>query len=83
MQVGKNYVFDKRFSHGAVKCDVVSSCVVCEKPWERYQAQKKCGRCDMEVLLCRDCQRAKPPPAPSAMLCPLCKPGKAATTRRK
>jgi hypothetical protein len=33
--IGKNYTFDKRFSHGANKCDVVSSCVLCEAPWER------------------------------------------------
>ncbi len=37
--VGKNYTFDKRFSHGAAKADVVSKCAACAAPWERYQAQ--------------------------------------------
>ena len=39
--VGKNYTFDKRFSHGAKSCDVISVCVHCSQPWERYQAQAK------------------------------------------
>lgn len=34
--IGKNYTFDKRFSHGADKCEVISKCVVCNAPWERY-----------------------------------------------
>lgn len=33
---GKNYTFDKRFSHGAKKCDVIATCVMCDVPWERY-----------------------------------------------
>jgi predicted sulfurtransferase len=35
--VGKNYTFDKRFSHGAEKSEIVSHCVHCDKPWDRYQ----------------------------------------------
>ena len=71
--VGKNYTFDKRFSHGAEQAEVISSCVYCEKPWDRYQAGKKCMKCSMEVIFCRDCQRSKPPPPDSKLFCPLCK----------
>jgi predicted sulfurtransferase len=55
---GKNYTFDKRFSHGAEKAEVVGKCSACKQPWERYQAQAKCNVCRMECLLCRDCERA-------------------------
>jgi predicted sulfurtransferase len=34
--IGQNYTFDKRFSHGAKKCDVVGKCTICNEPWERY-----------------------------------------------
>jgi predicted sulfurtransferase len=53
--VGKNYTFDKRFNHGAATAEVISSCVHCHLPWDRYQAQKKCAnkKCSMEVLLCK------------------------------
>jgi predicted sulfurtransferase len=34
--VGKNYVFDKRFSHGAEKTETISHCVYCLQPWDRY-----------------------------------------------
>ena len=27
--IGKNYTFDKRFAHGAVKSDTVSACLSC------------------------------------------------------
>ena len=53
--VGKNYTFDKRFSHGAAESTTISECVICSKPWERYQAQKKCVRCKMEVRLSYHC----------------------------
>ena len=42
LRVGKNYTFDKRFSHGAKESVCVSSCVFCKLPWDRYQAQKTC-----------------------------------------
>jgi len=51
--IGKNYTFDKRFSHGAEKAETISHCIHCEKPWDRYQAQSKCAKCSMEVLLCK------------------------------
>ena len=51
--IGKNYVFDKRFSHGAAHPkegeDIISTCVHCAKPWHRYNAQKCCIKCKMEV----------------------------------
>jgi hypothetical protein len=72
---GANYTFDKRFSHGAERRDVVGRCGLCDKPWERYQAQARCATCKMEALLCRECERANkapgaPPPRP--LLCWLC-----------
>jgi len=70
--VGKNYVFDKRFSHGADKCEVISHCCYCKKPWDRYQAQRKCIKCAMEVLLCKECQRTKPAVPNGKLFCPLC-----------
>jgi predicted sulfurtransferase len=56
---GANYTFDKRFSHGAARRDVVGACGRCDKPWERYQAGAKCAECKMEALLCRECERAE------------------------
>jgi hypothetical protein len=58
--VGKNYTFDRRFSHTAVNAppSVIGRCVVCISPWERYQANKKCYICRMEVLICRECERS-------------------------
>ncbi len=42
--VGKNYTFDKRFSHGAESnVRTISSCVHCGGAWDRYQAQKTCA----------------------------------------
>lgn len=77
---GKNYTFDKRFSHCAAgKEDELvpgANCVVCAAPWDRYQAQMKCRDCSMEVLVCRTCQRAKPPPKKETLYCPLCRQGK-------
>ena len=68
--VGKNYTFDKRFSHGAEVSEVISACVVCKGPWERYQAQMACSKCQMEVLVCKTCQRGKP--KKNTLICPLC-----------
>eukprot|EP00040_Diaphanoeca_grandis_P003567 m.25256 g.25256 ORF g.25256 m.25256 type:complete len:552 (-) comp14932_c0_seq1:205-1860(-) len=72
---GKNYTFDRRFNHGADNAELISECVHCGGAWDRYQANSKCARCKMEVLLCRQCQRTPKPPAKSVLLCPLCKPG--------
>lgn len=68
--VGKNYTFDKRFSHGAEKSATISTCVVCKEPWDRYQAQEECQKCHMEVVVCRTCQRQKL--EKRAFCCPLC-----------
>lgn len=57
--IGKNYTFDKRFSHGAKKSEVISKCVVCREPWERYQAGNKCFYCKMEIILCKPCSMDK------------------------
>ena len=71
---GLNYVFDKRYAHGAARHDIVSTCGLCDKPWARYQAGAKCATCKMEALLCRDCERAgKSGTKPSKpLLCWLC-----------
>jgi UPF0176 protein len=45
---GANYTFDKRFSHGAARADVLGRCAGCAAPWQRYQAQAKCTVCRME-----------------------------------
>ena len=71
--IGKNYTFDKRYSHGAEKCEVISACVNCKQPWERYNAHKKCCKCSMEVILCKTCDRMKPPVRKEALFCPLCR----------
>ena len=70
--VGKNYVFDKRFNHGAKEAVTISKCVHCGLPWDRYQAQKKCAVCAMEVILCKTCQRCKPSIPSSGLKCFLC-----------
>mmetsp|Transcript_20650 Transcript_20650/g.64959 ORF Transcript_20650/g.64959 Transcript_20650/m.64959 type:complete len:349 (-) Transcript_20650:224-1270(-) len=69
--IGKNYTFDKRFSHGAVGSEVISRCTHCGNPWDRYQAQAKCTACGIEVLLCRSCQRLAKSSG-KALRCPLC-----------
>ncbi len=70
--IGKNYVFDKRFSHGANKSTVISRCVNCKEPWERYNAHQKCFRCKIEVLLCNACSRLKPALPKASLVCHLC-----------
>tara|TARA_B110000090_G_C13201217_1_gene377078 strand:- start:419 stop:748 length:330 start_codon:yes stop_codon:yes gene_type:complete len=75
---GKNYTFDKRFSHGAKNAEIISECVLCKEPWERYNAHQKCTVCAMEVLVCRPCVRKKPNFKKKDLFCPLCdfnKPG--------
>ena len=72
---GKNYTFDKRYAHGAENATIISSCVHCGEPWERYQAGAKCAKCKMEVLFCRRCQRTPKPIKKHLLYCPLCKPG--------
>ena len=72
---GKNYTFDKRFSHGAEKSGVVGKCSGCKSPWERYQSQDKCSVCKMEILVCRECQRAGVTKQ-KKLLCWLCEESK-------
>jgi hypothetical protein len=31
-----------------------------------------CCKCGMEVILCRECQKAKPAPPKEKLICPLC-----------
>lgn len=84
--IGKNYTFDKRFSHGAEEVKIISNCVNCTLPWDRYQAQSKCTMCSMEVLLCKICQKLKPAVPKSSLYCPLCSPlknSKNTSTKRK
>ena len=71
--IGKNYTFDKRFSHGAVKSDVIAKCCVCNEPWERYQANKKCTFCKMEILICKPCMMNIKTIPKNQLCCPLCK----------
>ena len=59
---GKNYTFDRRFSHGAEKSAIIAKCVICRKPWEKYQAEKKCYFCKMEVIICKSCITNKEKP---------------------
>ena len=56
--IGKNYVFDKRFAHGAPgkEDEVVGKCVSCENPWDKYRGRKKCPQCAVPLLICIDCQ---------------------------
>ena len=72
---GKNYTFDKRFSHGSEQSAVVGVCSGCAAPWERYQSQDKCSLCKMEMLVCRDCSRAGVPKQ-RRLLCWLCEEAK-------
>ena len=71
---GKNYTFDKRFSHGAENAETISQCVYCDKAWDRYNSHQKCFTCKMEILLCNECQRVKPALKKSELFCPLCLP---------
>lgn len=77
--IGANYTFDKRFSHGAKNSQVISTCVLCGEPWERYAAQKKCKWCKIEILVCRSCDRKDKAKGPNKvkidkdkLVCPLC-----------
>jgi hypothetical protein len=68
---GKNYVFDKRFSHAPPKIDgelhgttedskktevdIMGKCESCEKPWDMYRGKRRCPTCGVPSLICRDC----------------------------
>lgn len=73
--IGKNYVFDRRFAHGATsrEPEVVGRCCLCSGPWDRYQTNSKCQLCRMEVLLCRECERGNKHKAKGVVMkCHLC-----------
>ena len=60
--VGKNYTFDKRFSHvpeGITKSEseveVLSKCEACEKPWDRFRGKRRCPTCGVPSIICSDC----------------------------
>mmetsp|Transcript_31034 Transcript_31034/g.35665 ORF Transcript_31034/g.35665 Transcript_31034/m.35665 type:complete len:562 (-) Transcript_31034:80-1765(-) len=68
---GKNYVFDKRFSHAPpvlenkerLKQDVdenevLGNCEACHKPWDKYRGKRRCPTCGVPSLICRDCYDA-------------------------
>ncbi len=58
---GKNYTFDKRFAHGAVKkeregsVETIGKCEACAKPWDRYRGKRRCPTCGVPSLICKDC----------------------------
>jgi predicted sulfurtransferase len=54
--IGKNYTFDKRFAHGAKNAEVLSECLSCGKPWEKYRGNKRCPCCRVPLLICETCQ---------------------------
>lgn len=71
---GKNYVFDKRFSHAppAVeslereaknqssqpKIQAMGKCEACRKPWDKYRGKRRCPTCGVPSLICKDCHDA-------------------------
>lgn len=69
---GKNYVFDKRFSHAPLlkeeeRTSPISSCESCGKPWDKFRGKQRCSTCGVPSLVCRDCLEAKTKPR-----CDLC-----------
>ena len=77
--VGKNYTFDKRFSHvpeGIAKSEseveVLSKCEACEKPWDRFRGKRRCPTCGVPSIICSDCFDANEKSLASAQ-CALCK----------
>ena len=60
--IGKNYVFDKRFAHGAAdkeeqeSVECLSSCEGCRKPWDKFRGKRRCPTCGVPSLICKTCQ---------------------------
>eukprot|EP00980_Cylindrotheca_fusiformis_P009459 scaffold2068_cov96-Cylindrotheca_fusiformis.AAC.15 len=55
---GKNYVFDKRFSHAppiSKEEEIMGQCESCHKPWDMYRGKRRCPTCGVPSLICRDC----------------------------
>eukprot|EP00611_Tribonema_gayanum_P027665 TRINITY_DN690_c0_g2_i3.p1 TRINITY_DN690_c0_g2~~TRINITY_DN690_c0_g2_i3.p1 ORF type:complete len:429 (-),score=124.25 TRINITY_DN690_c0_g2_i3:505-1791(-) len=84
---GKNYVFDKRFAHGAVepkqpegesqgeenggRPGVLGKCASCDCPWDMYRGKRKCAACGVPLLVCRDCQAGNADKK-KRLRCPTC-----------
>ena len=69
---GKNFVFDPR---GALPSpgneeDVIGRCLVCEAYFDSYEAQKRCSRCRMLVLICKRCENDSD--VVNILLCEFC-----------
>mmetsp|Transcript_6609 Transcript_6609/g.9663 ORF Transcript_6609/g.9663 Transcript_6609/m.9663 type:complete len:509 (-) Transcript_6609:28-1554(-) len=73
---GKNYVFDKRFSHAppeaCVGADPLSTCEKCSKPWDKFKGKRRCPTCGVPSLICRDCFEADPKGKDRNVRCDLC-----------
>lgn len=60
---GKNYVFDKRFSHAPPNADTaepLSKCEKCQKPWDRFRNKRRCPTCGVPSLICKECFESDP-----------------------
>jgi len=58
---GKNFTFDKRFSHAPPNVsvdDTMGKCEKCLKPWDMYRGKRRCPTCGVPSLICRDCYKA-------------------------
>lgn len=63
---GKNFTFDKRFSHAPAKFEggveaavvVMGKCEACKKPWDKYKGKRRCPTCGVPSLICKDCMMA-------------------------
>ena len=64
---GKNFTFDKRFSHAPAKLEgattqpeavTLGRCEACKKPWDKYKGKRRCPTCGVPSLICKDCMMA-------------------------
>lgn len=64
---GKNFTFDKRFSHAPAKIEgattqpdegTLGRCEACQKPWDKYKGKRRCPTCGVPSLICKDCMMA-------------------------
>ena len=54
--------------------EVLSNCVACNSPFDRYLGKKKCYYCQVPVILCENCLSKKvDKDAPQLLKCYLCK----------
>jgi len=71
--VGKNYTFDKRFSHvpESVQDDKpLTVCEDCSKPWDRFRGKRRCPTCGVPSIICTECFEKN---SKSDAQCALCK----------